>query len=115
MNTKDLQVAQTKYSRGEPRAWEVEINLDTSGNSDWVIIPEQISTISVTVSFEGGATGKIQTTTDLVYIIRTQIPTPIDWPFGEVNNNRIEVCDAISGLRAVQRKDGKMKITLRAQ
>lgn len=110
-----MNASQTGYSIGQDRSFEIEINLTSAGNSEWIIIPEKIRFISVTVSFTGGATGKIQTTTDKVDTIRNGSPIAIDWRFGEVTNNRTEVCKPVSGLRAVQIESGTMKVTIRAQ
>ena len=115
METKNLQVAKTEYSRGEPRAFEIEINLDAPGFSEWVIIPEQIDIISVTVSFTGGATGKMQTTTDLVYTIKTGSPTAEDWPYGEISVSVTKTCKPCSGMRAAMSGSGTMRVTIRAQ
>ena len=106
---------QTDYSIGQERSYEYEINLDAPGNSDWIIIPERVRHISVTVTFESGATGKIQTTTDRVDTIRNGNPVAIDWPFGIVSTNQTKVCRPCSGIRAVQVGAGTMKVTLRAQ
>ena len=110
-----MNAAQTEYSIGQDRSWEYEINMDTPGNSEWVIIPEKIRLISVTISFQGGASGKMQTSTDKVDTIKTGSPVSIDWPFGEVNTNQTKVCKPCSGIRAVQINTGIVKITLRAQ
>ena len=105
---------QTDYSIGQERSYEAEINLNAAGNSDWIIIPERIKFISVTVSFTG-ATGKIQTTTDKVNTIINGSPVAIDWPFGTISTNQTKVCRPCSGIRAVQVGAGTMKVTLRAQ
>lgn len=97
-----MNAAQTDYSIGQDRSWEAELNLDAPGNSEWVIIPEKISGISVTVSFTAGATGKMQTTTAKVDTILTGSPVAIDWPFGTVATNQSKVCRPCSGMRAVQ-------------
>ena len=110
-----MNATQTDYSIGQDRSWESELNLSAPGNSEWVIIPEKIQKISVTVSFTGGATGKIQTTTAKVDTILNGSPVVIDWPFGTVSTNQSKVCMPVSGMRAVQIGSGTMKVTMRAQ
>lgn len=110
-----MQAAQTGYSLGQDRSWEFEINLSAAGFSEWVIIPEKIKGISVTASFTGGASGKVQTSTDPVAVVKTGSPIAIDWPFGEVDINMSKSCRPVSGMRAVQIGTGTMKLTLRAQ
>ena len=111
----DLQVAKTDYSRGEPRAFEINITFDSPGFSEWIIIPEQIATIAVTVSFQSGGTGRIQSTTDKVYDIKTGTPTEVDWPFGVVEDTFQAVCDPPSAIRAELVTPGIMTLTIRAQ
>lgn len=115
METKNLQVAKTEYSRGEPRAFEIEINLDAPGFSEWIIIPEQVVTIAVTVSFTSGGTGKVQATTDKVYEIKTGTPEGVDWPFGIVDDTFQAACIPPSAIRAEQVGSGSMIMTVRAQ
>ena len=110
-----MNTAQPDYSIGQDRSWEAEINLSAPGNSEWVIIPEKIQKISVTVSFTSGATGKIQTTTAKVNTILNGSPVVIDWPYGVVSTNQSRVCMPVSGMRAVQIGSGTMKMTMRAQ
>jgi hypothetical protein len=112
--TEKMNTAQTFYSIGQDRSWEKEIILNTLGESKWIIIPEKIKVIDVTVSFSGGASGKMQTTTDLVDRIKNGSPVIIDWPFGIVNSNISKSCKPVSAMRAVQASAGIMKITMRA-
>lgn len=110
-----MQAAQTGYSIGQDRSWEFEVNLEAAGESEWIIIPEKIKIISVTVSFTGGASGKVQTTTDRVDVVVNGSPVPIDWPFGVIDVNVSKSCRPVSGMRAVQVGTGTMKLTVRAQ
>lgn len=111
----NMDAAQTNYSIGQDRSWEKEVVLDSAGSSVWVIIPEKTRLISVTVSFAGGAEGKVQTSTDLVDVVKNGFPVAVDWPFGYVSGNRTEVTKVVSAIRAVQRLSGTMTMTLRAQ
>lgn len=110
-----MNTSQTGYSIGQARSWEYEINLNSPGESEWIIIPEKINTIDVTISFTGGATGKMQTSTDKVDIIENGSPVPIDWDFGIISDNRSEGCDPVAGIRAVQIAAGTMRVSIRAQ
>lgn len=107
--------SQTDYSIGQERSYEKEIVLTAPGNSDWIIIPERIKFISVTVSFLSGASGKIQTTTDLIDTIKNDSPIAVDWPYGTVSTNQTRVSRPCSGIRFVQIGTGTMKVTMRAQ
>lgn len=113
--SEDMNVSQTGYSIGQDRSFEKEIELSAPGNSNWINIPEKIFGISVTISFTGGASGKIQTSTDLIYTIQTGTPVPVDWPFGVVSETISKRCRPVSGMRAVQVAAGTMKVTMRGQ
>jgi hypothetical protein len=112
---KRMNTSQTGYSIGQARSWEDEVNLSAPGSSDWIIIPEKVRGVSVTVSFTGGATGKMQATTDRVNTIETGTPVAVDWPFGIVSVTTQRRVKACSGLRAVQVGTGTMKVTFRGQ
>ena len=96
-------------------AWEHEISLIAPGNSAWVLIPDQINRIDVTLSFTGGSSGKMQTTTEKIDTIKNGLPIAIDWPFGSIDVSRSESCKPVSAIRAVQEAAGTMKVTIRAQ
>lgn len=108
-----MKVAQRPYTLGPVAAFEDEINLNAPGESDWIIIPAIINVITVTVSFTGGASGKMQTTTDPNDNFSSAVS--VDWPFGEKSETFSATCKPVSGLRAVQVGTGTMKITIRTQ
>lgn len=112
---KKMNTSQTGYSIGQARSWEDEINLDSPGESEWIIIPEKINIITVTISFSAGASGKVQISTDKIDTIENGIPIAVDWPFGVVSTNQSKSCRPVAGMRAVQVGTGTMKMTLRAQ
>jgi hypothetical protein len=109
----DMNAAQVDYSIGQDRSWEKQIILKAVSISDWIIIPEKIKIIDVTVSFTGGASGKIQTSTDLVDTVKNGSPVPIDWPFGTVSSDQSRSCKPVTAMRAVQEAAGEMKLTMR--
>lgn len=111
----NMNVAQTGYSSGQERSYEQTLVLISPGNSDWIKIPERIKNVTVQLIFTGGATGKMQTTADVVNIIDTGSPNPDDWPFGTVSTNQSKVCRPVSGIRAVQETSGTMQVNIRAQ
>ena len=114
MGWQELQQAQILSGDERMPAWEIEVNLSAAGNSDWYLIPDKVDNISVTVSFTGGATGKVQTCTDKVDVIKNGTPVPVDWPFGLVAITTQKACWPPSGIRAVQVGAGTMKLSIRA-
>ncbi len=110
-----MREAQILHGKGEWPSFEYEILLSAAGESDWVLIPDKIRSISVTLSFTGDASGKIQTTTDGVNTVKNGSPTECDWPFGEVNSISSQVCRPVTAMRAVMSGTGTLKVSMRAQ
>lgn len=115
MAWQDMDVAQVNTGYQQEVSFQKEIELTAIGISDWIIIPDQIQLISVTVSFSGGAAGKMQTTTNLVHIVKTGNPVPIDWDFGVISEARSERCKPVTAMRAEQTSPGVMSVSMRAQ
>lgn len=115
MGWENMEVAQINTGYQRQVAFEKEINLTGVSVSNWIIIPDQIQKIDVTISFSGGATGKIQTSTDKVNVVKTGSPVLIDWPFGTVSENIARACKPVTAMRGVQETSGDMKLTMRTQ
>jgi hypothetical protein len=115
MSVDKMNTAQSDYSIGQERAYGHTINLESVGSSQWLILPELSTQITVTISFEDGATGKVQHSTDQIKDIKSGNAIPIDWPWGIVDSNQSHACDPVTALRLVQSTPGKSKLTLRSQ
>jgi len=112
---KEMTTSQILTGRGENRSYEHELNNSSPGNSIWVLIPDKINIISVTLSFTGGGSGKMQTSTDKVDTVKNGSPEYKNWPFGEVSASRQERCDPCTAIRLEQINAGTMKVSVRAQ
>lgn len=110
-----MNVAQINTGFQRTVAWEANIQLTSAGESDWIIVPDNVDGVQVQVSFTGGGSGKIQATLSPVATIKSGSPVPEDWDFGEVSTTIIESCEPVSALRAVQINAGAMTINMRAQ
>jgi len=115
MGWKEPEQAQILHGDEREPAFEFEINLTTPSESDWLLIPDKIDNISVTVSFTSGATGKIQATTDKVYNVKQGIPVAEDWPLGVIGFTTQETCYPCTAIKAIQITNGTMKVTVRIQ
>lgn len=113
MGWQELKQAQVLSGDAKWPAWEGEIDLSAPGFSDWLLIPDKIQNVSVTITFTLGATGKVQTTTDIVSTIKTGTPLAIDWPFGVVGVDTQKACYPPSGIRIFQIAPGTMNFTIR--
>jgi len=104
---------------GEPSelAWEGEFDLSSAGNSDPIIIPDGINKISVTLVPSGGATAKVQTSTDKVNDLEQGDSglTWIDWYAGIVSVATQDVAEPVSGMRFVQVGSGAVLLKVRCQ
>ena len=115
MAWKNFNVAPVNEGIHDKFAFEVSETLSAAGNGTTFIVPDEIATIAVTVSFTGSAKGKMQHTTDSVAEAKAGTCTWIDWDIGEIGANRTNMCDPVTALRAVQTDTGTMKVSMRAQ
>lgn len=99
-------------------AYEEELNLSSESNSHWVMVPEDVSSISVTISFTGGGRGKVQTSTDLFRKVQSgslEI-VPVDWSLGVVEDTIQDQVVPVTALRLVQTSSGgACKLSIRMQ
>ncbi len=109
----DVAPVNTGYQRNV--VFQKKITIENPGESKWILIPDQINCVDVTLSFSGGASGKMQTTTDEIIDIKNDNAVPVDWPFGTVEETFQAGCLPVSGIRAVQEGAGIMIVTVRAQ
>lgn len=100
----------------ENQAQEATLSLSSASNSDWILIPDSVQNICVTVIPGGGASAKVQTTTDPIATVKNGSGiTAIDWDAGLVSANTTDIFLPITAIRLVQSGAGTSKITMRAQ
>jgi len=98
-------------------AYEIEQSLSENGNGSWILIPEDVITIAVSISFTDGGRGKVETTTDIVSNVKNDIGVvPVDWALGVVNDTIQDSVIPVTAIRLVQTSlTGSSKLTVRAQ
>lgn len=96
-------------------AFEYAETLTSVGNGESVLIPSDISNISVTVSFTGGASGYVQATTDMIGSVILGTAIWVTWEAGEVSVTTQDSAYPPTAIRAVQSGAGTMTMTVRAQ
>jgi len=87
--------------------------LGSAGPGPWVLIPNGVDNISVTLSISTGA-GKVQISNDLDDIIRNNTPVAVDWPLGVVTETVEDACNPPSAIRQVN-VSGTTVLQMRAQ
>lgn len=116
MGNINMDVAPVEVGVQGARAYEKQVNLSSAGNSDWILIPRDIQKITVSVVPGGGASGKVQTTTDTVAVVKAGVAeTAVDWDSGLVASAKSDSCDPVTAIRFVQSGAGTVKGTVRAQ
>jgi hypothetical protein len=115
MGYQNLDVAKINLGDEKKFAWEKQIDLIAPGNSDWLLVPDEVAGLTATLSFTAGGSGKIQTTTDKVDTVKTGSPVAVDWPLGEVSSSTQDFCVPVTAIRAVQINAGTLKMTVRTQ
>lgn len=116
MATKEMSVAPAKVGFDKEFAFEAEDSLAAASNGEWILIPKGVRRITVTVVPGGGATAKIQTSTDSIEIIKSGTGiTAVDWDAGAVSSTTQDVAYPVTAMRLVQIGAGFAKLSMRAQ
>jgi len=110
----EMNVARVKDGGVKRFAFEYEQILSGAGNGDWILIPDDIFDISVTVA-PTTCTAKVQLTTDKISEVKTGTPTAIDWDAGLVGSNSEDVFYPVTAIRLVQAGIGSSKLKVRVQ
>jgi hypothetical protein len=84
---KEMQVVNTKMGNvkdGGTRlvCFELESNLAAADTGDIILVPSDINSVSVTVSFTGGASGYVEATTDTLERIKNGTAEYVVWNSG---------------------------------
>ena len=112
----DMNVAPINRGDAKIVAWEYEDNLAAPGNGYSIIIPDEVQHLSLTASFSGGGTGKVQTTTSTLEVVKTGTNIVwVDWDNGTVAITTQNACYPVTAVRMVQIHAGTMKLEVRAQ
>ena len=98
-------------------SYEIELASLSEGNSKWVLIPDDVSFIVVTVSFADGGRGKIQTTTDITKRVKSNNDViAVDWDLGVVDNTIQDAVKSVTAFRLVQTSaTGSCRCSMRAR
>jgi hypothetical protein len=111
---KNAVTAQPCIGKGQASAWEQELTSDKKGISDYIVVPHNIGLITVTVSFGGGGSGYVETTTARNYQVSENDDVVWEkWPPGYVATTRRWVFAPCTAIRIVQKTSGIMKMTAR--
>lgn len=86
----------------DPLSWEYEGSLVAPGVSPWILIPDRTLKVAITLSFSGGGTAKVQTTTNKVITVQTGSPVAVDWDHGTVSTIIQDSCDPCTAIRVEQ-------------
>jgi hypothetical protein len=116
MSYKEMNVCSENTGDARKVAWESEVNMVAPGNSDAIIIPDEIIFISTTMSFTEGGSGKVQVTTDRIAVVKEGLGiTWVDSWWGETSDTYCDVYFPVTAIRAVQINAGTMRMTIRCQ
>lgn len=98
-------------------AWQASDALAGAGNGKAIIIPDGVNTVAVTVVPSGGASAKVQATTDLINLVEQESASVVwvDWDAGLVSANTQDYCVPVTAIRLVQSGAGASTLSVRAQ
>jgi hypothetical protein len=110
-----MQLAPIEKGERDTYAWEYEDELESAGDGDSVLIPDDVQSVIVTLIPTAG-TGKIQSTSDKLDTVKNDpgSVTWIDWDLGVVAVPTQDKCDPPTAIRQVN-ATGTTKMTVRAQ
>lgn len=112
---KNMQVVTIpQVGRDRRFAYEYEVSLTNVGNSEWILIPEDVNGVAVALSISSGS-AKVQYTLSDVQTVIGGVPVVLDWPLGTVFADSQDACRPVTALRLVQESAGQTKLQLRAQ
>ena len=103
----EMQVVNTRP--GKPRdggtrleAFEADVELSYEGEiSDYVLIPSDIRSVTVTLYVTGGVSGYVEATTDRIEKVIDGTAEYIMWPQGIVDETTQDSCYPPTAIRAV--------------
>ena len=101
-------------SQNHRQAYEYEVNLAAGGSSAAIIVPQDVSNISVSLVYAAGATGSLEVSNDTVYTVKENTPTWISQAAVAGTNILINIAPP-TAIRATQVAGGTMKLCVRAQ
>ena len=106
-------IASQVNAESDEFSFEHSDQLTSPGNGPWVLIPNGIDNIAVTLSISAGS-GKVQITNDLDATVRTGAPVAVDWPLGGVSGTVEDSCKPVTAIRQVN-YSGTTTLSMRAQ
>ena len=99
--------------RDKKFAYEFVSELDAIGNGDWVLIPEDVNLIAVTLEITDGSRAKTEATTDSIENIKADVAVGLDWDIGSTYVSQQDICRGASAIRLVQISTGSSKMSVR--
>jgi hypothetical protein len=115
MSVVKMQTAPINEGAANHFAFEYEGNLAAGGDGDSVLLPDEIQGFSVTVSFTGGGTGYVSTTTDTIDKVKAGTAVWVAWPEGTIAATHQDYARPCTAIKMTQVAAGTMKMTVRAQ
>ena len=96
--------------------FEMTVALAAAGDTDSILIPDDIQNVSVTAQASGGATATIYTTTDLVSTVKAAgTITWVPWAAGAVTTATGAVFYPVTAIKMTQVGAGASVLSVRAQ
>ena len=116
MSYVEMKAANVKDGGVKTFAFEYSESLAAAGDTETILVPDDIQGLSVTAQAAGGATAKIYTTTDPIGIVKSGVGiTWIEWSSGAVTDATAAVFHPVTAIKMTQTGAGTSKITVRGQ
>ena len=98
----EMDVAPAQRVFPNAQSYEKSVSVSSVTTSDWVLIPADVASVAVTLVIGSCCTAKVETCTDMVYIVKTGSPTAIAWDAGLVTATTQDMCIPCTAVRINQ-------------
>jgi hypothetical protein len=116
MGYKQMQVTPALDGGEKGFGFEMTVSLAAAGDTDSILIPDDVQNVSVTAQASGGATATIYTTTDLISTIKAAgTITWVAWATGAVTTATGGVFYPVTAIKMTQTGAGASVLSIRAQ
>ncbi len=79
-------VTEPSVGRDRKFAYEQEVSLASVGNSDWILMPEDVSSVAVTL-FVSDCEATVEATTDAIADVLDDTAEGLEWDLGRVRGS----------------------------
>jgi len=93
-------VTEPSVGRDRKFAYEQEVSLAAVGNSDWILIPEDVNSVAVSL-FVSDCEATVEATTDSIRAVLADTAEGLEWDLGRVRGSAQNMAYPVTAVRMV--------------